>query len=94
MDVQQAILDNLQMLDTLKVEREEMKALLDYRDLYLDRSRALYEMEVKTDLGDSMVEVSEARLKFARAKFTTALTWARLDALLGNEVYAVKENTQ
>jgi hypothetical protein len=69
-----------------------MRALLDYRDLYLDRSRALYEMEVKTDLGDSMVEVSEARLKFAKVKFNTALTWARLDALIGNEVYAVEEN--
>ena len=94
MDVQQAVLDNWQMLDNLKVEREEMKALLDYRDLYLDRSRALYEMEVKTDLGDSMVKISEARLKLARAKFNTALTWARLDALLGKEVYAVQENTQ
>jgi outer membrane protein TolC len=94
MDVQHAVLDNLQMLDTLRIEREEMKALLDYRDLYLDRSRALYEMEVKTDLGDSMVGVSEARLNLARAKFNTALTWARLDALLGNEVYVVEENKQ
>jgi len=94
MDVQQAVLDNWQMLDTLRIEREEMRALLDYRDLYLDRSRALYEMEVKTDLGDSMVEVSEARLKLARAKFNTALTWARLDALLGNEVYPLEENKQ
>ena len=94
MDVQQAILENWQMLDTLRIEREQMKALLDYRDLYLDRSRALYEMEVKTDLGDSMVEVSEARLKLARAKFNTALTWARLEALLGNEVYPAEENKQ
>lgn len=94
MEVQQAVLDNWQLLDSLRIEREEMKALLDYRDLYLDRSRALYEMEVKTDLGDSMVEVSEARLKMARVKFNTALTWARLDALQGNEVYAVKENKQ
>ena len=94
MDIQQAVLDNWQMLDTLRIEREEMQALLDYRDLYLDRSRALYEMEVKTDLGDSMVEVSEARLKLARAKFNTALTWARLDALLGKEVYPVEENKQ
>lgn len=94
MDVQQAVLDNWQMLDTLKAESEEMKALMDYRDLYLDRSRALYEMEVKTDLGDSMVQISDARLKIAKTKYNTALTWARLDALLGNEVYAVKENKQ
>jgi outer membrane protein TolC len=94
MDVQQAVLDQLQILDTLRIEREEMKALLDYRDLYLDRSRALYEMEVKTDLGDSMVEVSEARLKVARTKFNTALAWARLEALLGNVVYPVEEKKQ
>lgn len=92
MDVQQAVLENWQLLDTLRIEREETQALLDYRDLYLDRSRALYEMEVKTDLGDSMVQVSEARLRLAKAKFSTVLAWARLDALLGKEVYGVKEN--
>ena len=92
MDVQQAVLDNWQLLGTLAAEQEEMKALLDYRDLYLDRSRALYEMEVKTDLGDSMTQVSDARLKIAETKFNTALAWARLDALVGNKVYAVEEN--
>jgi len=94
MDVLQTVLDNWQMLDTLKAEQEEMKALLDYRELYLDRSRALYELEVKTDLGDSMVQISDVRLRVAQAKYNTVLTWARLDALVGNEVYAVKENKQ
>lgn len=94
MDVQQAVLDNWQLLDTLKAEREETKALMDYRDLYLDRSRALYEMEYKTDLGDSMVQTSDARLKIAKTNYNTALAWARLNALIGNEVYAVKEHKQ
>ena len=93
MDIQQAVLENWQLLDTLRIQREEMLAQLEFRDLYLDRSRALYEMEVKTDLGDSMVQVSDARLDFAETQFKIALTWARLDALLGKPVYA-QEDTQ
>jgi outer membrane protein TolC len=92
MDVQQAVLENWQALDTLRIEREGAQDLLDYRDLYLDRSRAEYEMEFKTDLGDSMVEVSAARLRFAQAEYKTELTWARLDALLGRPVYPMEES--
>jgi outer membrane protein TolC len=94
MDVQQAVLENWQMLETLKVQRQQALTEVDYRDLYLSRSRALYEMEFKTDLGDSMVKTSEARLKFAEAEYKTELTWARLDALLGRPVYPVKEEQQ
>ncbi|GAB6042758.1 TolC family protein [Endothiovibrio diazotrophicus] len=66
---------------TLRVQREEAQTLADYRELYLDRSRALYEMEVKTDLGDAMTRDSEARLLRARTDFRLALAWERLDAL-------------
>ena len=68
-------------LHTLTVQRAEVLALADYRELYLDRSRALYELEVKTDLGDAMVRDSEARLLSARTDFQLALAWERLDAL-------------
>lgn len=87
MNIHQAVLEAWQRLDVLRVERQEAKSIINYRDLYLDRSRALYEMEVKTDLGDSMVQVSDARLKQAQARFKTALALARLNALLGRPVF-------
>lgn len=55
----------------------------DYRELYLDRSRALYELEVKTDLGDAMTEISAVRLDMAQAEFDWMMTQARLKALAG-----------
>jgi outer membrane protein TolC len=85
-DVRQAVLDVWLQLDNLHVEQDAVKALRDYRELYLDRSRAIYEMEVKTDLGDSMVRLTEAQLAAARTNFDIALAWERLDALTGGRL--------
>ena len=82
-DIDQKILELWLQLDTLYLQLEEVNVLVDYRDLYLDRSRALYEMEVKTNLGDSMVKFSDARLKEAQTRYAIELAWARLDALSG-----------
>ena len=85
--VQQSLLELWSELRALKVDHDRAKALVDYRNLYLDRSRGLYEMEVKTDLGDAMSKTSDARLQLARVEFNTALTWARIEALMGRSVY-------
>jgi outer membrane protein TolC len=66
--------------------RNKLEALMvrgDYRELYLDRSRALYELEVKTDLGDAMTEMSAVRLDVAHAEFELMMTQAKLAALAG-----------
>jgi hypothetical protein len=55
----------------------------DYRELYLDRSRALYELEVKTDLGDAMTEMSAVRLDVAHTEFAWMMAQAELAALAG-----------
>jgi outer membrane protein TolC len=86
MAVRQAVLDLWLQLQTLKIQREEAAALRDYRDLYLERSRTVYEQEVKADLGDAMVRLTEAELAVLRADFETALAWERLDALTGGPV--------
>ncbi len=70
-------------LNVLRIQRDEAKALHDFRDLYLDRSRLKYEQEMRTDLGDAMVRQSEARLRDAETEFAIALTHARLEALVG-----------
>jgi outer membrane protein TolC len=80
----EAVLENRLLLDDLKVRLEQVDVLGEYRELYLDRSRALYEMEVRTDLGDSMVQMSVVRLERAKAEFDWLLTQARLAALTGS----------
>ena len=70
-------------LERLKIQRDEMKGLVEYRELYLDRSRALYELEVQTDLGYSMVQFTAAEKLAIATDFEIALTWTELDALTG-----------
>ena len=54
-----------------------------YRSAYQDRSRSLYEMEVKADLGDAQAQVAEALWKSAKVEFENVILWSKLDALLG-----------
>ena len=82
-DVRQQVLEVWLQLDSLKAKREQRQTEKSYRELYLDRSRALYELEVKADLGDSMVRYTEAERNTAESNYETALAWARLNALLG-----------
>jgi outer membrane protein TolC len=79
----QHVLDLWLRLDGLRITLQGLKVRGDYRELYLDRSRALYELEVKTDLGDAMTEISAVRLDVARAEFEWMVTQARLKALAG-----------
>jgi len=73
-------------LDALLIQREQMQAQQNYRELSLDRSRALYELEVRTNLGDSMVRVTEAERQAMLTDFNIALTWEKMDVLTGGDV--------
>lgn len=86
--LEQAVLETWLEITTLRAQLDQATAQLDYRELYLDRSRALYELEVKSDLGDAMVQISEAQRFMAETQFKIAMAWAHLDALLGKTVYA------
>jgi outer membrane protein TolC len=70
----------------LKATRDASLAFTDYRELYMDRSRALYDLEVKTDLGDAMIQISEAHVRDAQQKFEMALLLAQLNLLAGEPV--------
>lgn len=83
LELRQEVLELWQRLDDLRLRLEGLKVRGDYRELYLDRSRALYELEVKTDLGDAMTEISAVRLDVARAEFDWMMTQAQLAALAG-----------
>jgi outer membrane protein TolC len=82
-ELRQEVLELWQLLDAKRVELEELAVLQDYRELYLDRSRALYELEVKSDLGDAMTQISAVRLRQGEAQFEWLMAKARLDALAG-----------
>jgi outer membrane protein TolC len=88
LDLRQTVLDLVQEAETRKVERAAARVKVSYRDLYLDRSRALYELEVRTDLGDAMAQMTAAQWEAAQAEFRLALAWAKIDALTGNQVGA------
>ena len=83
-EIRQSVLLLWQELQQLRIQSEEADAQMAYRELYLDRSRANYEMEVSTDLGDAMVLLSEAQLAQAQVKFQMALAWERLSAITGD----------
>lgn len=82
-EVRQMVLLLWQELELLRIQHEEAQAQMEYRDLYLDRSRTYYEMEVNADLGDAMVRLTEAQLAQARVLFQTALAWERLSGVTG-----------
>lgn len=81
---QQQVLELWLGIETLKVKYDEVLAGMNFTELSLDKSRALYELEVKSDLGYSMVKFSEAERKVVQTGFDIALAWAHLDALSGN----------
>lgn len=81
--LRQTVLDLWLGLGTLKRQLEALQVRGDFRELYLDRSRALYELEVKTDLGDAMTEISALRLDLAYARFEWMMAQAQLAALAG-----------
>lgn len=79
--VRQRILSLWQQIQLLNTRLQQMKTQADYNELYLDRSRALYELEVTTDLGDAMVALSETRYQQAQVEFDLALAWMELDMI-------------
>jgi outer membrane protein TolC len=82
--MQQQILELWLGIKTLKIKHDEVQAAMNFAELSLDKSRALYELEVQSDLGYSMVRFSEAERKVMQVDFELALAWAQLDALSGS----------
>ncbi|VAX04082.1 hypothetical protein MNBD_GAMMA20-813 [hydrothermal vent metagenome] len=85
-EIREAVLDSWSVLHSLRARRQELVVQAEYRDLYLDRSRALYELEMKSDLGDAMTQTSDVRLQQARVDYEITLAWGRVHALLGQDV--------
>lgn len=84
LDLRQQILEHWLELQRLAIEREELLVTSDFRDLTQERSRALYDLEAASDLGDSMVQIADLYLMQAENDFQSRLLQARLNALAGS----------
>ncbi len=82
-EIRQMVLEQWQKLQSLDQKIKYTEAELDARDVYLDKSRALYQLDLASDLGDAMSRFSRARLEHARARFGLSIAWAQLDHLTG-----------
>ena len=86
LELRQQVLDIWMEFDRLKLQEEALQVTSDYRDLYLDRSRTLYELDMQTDLGDSMSKIADIQWQKAQNKFDSLLLMARLKALAGENL--------
>jgi len=83
-DLRQAVLEAREEIQHLRErERRRVEVNAAYRDMALEKARAEYELELKTNLGYSMAETQVARLRQRAVEYRLALAWARLEALLG-----------
>ena len=83
-DLRQTILSLWHKIEELKLKQDEAQAFLEYREIYLERNRALYEMEVSTDLGTSMSELTRAIHISAQTDYQLAMAWYQMDLLTSN----------
>lgn len=87
MELTQTLLETYLEIEQLQgISRTAAQKQVLYRDMVMDRSRGLYEMELKSNLGTSMVDTVEANLRARRVEYQLALNFARLEALLGRKL--------
>ena len=75
-------------LKTLKQAHKALVTELDYRDLYLELARANYEMQIKSDIGYAMTNLTDTEWKLAKNEFDYVVTLTKLKQLAG-ENYAL-----
>jgi len=83
LEVREQVLALWLELQRLRGQLRANQQYSDFRELYLDRSRAEYELEMRTDLGDAMVQASDARLRHLQYQRDALIAQAKLELLLG-----------
>ena len=84
MDLTQSLLETwMDVVQLQKTGRTAAQKEMDYKDWNLERARGQYDMELKTDLGDSMAQTMEAKWHARQNEYQLALAFARLEALVG-----------
>jgi outer membrane protein TolC len=91
LDLADTLLATLQEIEWLRgSSRAAADKQIEYRDWALERSRAEYELELKTNLGPSMAETQMAQLRRRQVEYRLALALARLEALSGGSLPPVE----
>jgi outer membrane protein TolC len=94
-DLAEALLETLQEIEWLRgSSRAAADRQVEYRDWALERARAEYELELKTNLGYSMAETQAAKLRRKQVEFRLALALARLEALAGGSLPSIEGANQ
>lgn len=84
MELSQALLETWLEIEQLqRTGREVNKKLVEHRELVVERARGQYEVELRTNLGNSMAEALAANLARRKNEYQLALAFTRLEALLG-----------
>ncbi|KAB2312975.1 TolC family protein [Betaproteobacteria bacterium SCN2] len=94
-ELSEGLLETLQEIEWLRSSaRPAARAQIDYRDKALDRARAEYELEMRTNLGETMAETQQAAIRASEAEYRLALALARLEALVGQALTAFATQTK
>ena len=87
LDLADSLLATLQEIEWLRSSsRAAADKQIEYRDWALERARAEYELELKTNLGTSMAETQVAALRRKQVDYQLALALARLEAMSGGSL--------
>jgi len=91
LDLSETLLATLQEIEWLRGSgRPAADKQVEFRDWALERARAEYELEMKTNLGTSMAETQAAKLRRKQVEYRLALALARLEALSGGSLPPVE----
>jgi outer membrane protein TolC len=94
-ELAESLLETLQEIEWLRTSaRPAAKAQVDYRDKALERARAEYELEMRTNLGATMAETQAAAIRAQEAEYRLALALARLEALAGQPLSDFAKQTR
>jgi len=74
-----------QQLLKLQVQQQELDVAVTRMELELDRARGEYELEMRTHLGEAMVNTSRVRYEHTKNGYDQALAWMKLNLLIGND---------
>ena len=75
-------------LKTLRQTHRALMVELDYRDLFLERARANYEMGLKSGIGNAMTDFTDTERKLSQNEFDYLITLKQLHFLVG-ETYEI-----
>jgi hypothetical protein len=91
LELREQVLGLLLRLRALEAAGRQVRTESAYRDLKLDESRTLYDQEVTADLGYSMSQQTQTRMRETRIGYCRALAWAELMAIAGRPPWPLPE---